>query len=196
MLKIFFPGFDHHFLFDHSSGHTAKVHDGLTVTKMVKKACGKKQPMRDTVMSEDCLGPYVHEDCLKVGDIQRMYFQEEGKGPFYMKPRDVIEKKFDRKTGKMIKVDKDRYELFAELFGKKLLIGKHQYNKEALQKIACQNGISTKKKVEEIQNGWVNCPKGVFQVLWEHGWIDPSVRCDRYTMKGKDSEMIKDCDAK
>ena len=82
ILKICFPGFDHHFLFDQSSGHTAKICDGLTVKKMVKKACGKKQPMQDTVMTEDCRGPCVHADFLKVGDIQQMYLQEEDKGPF------------------------------------------------------------------------------------------------------------------
>ena len=41
------------------------------------------------------------------------------------------------------------------------------------------------KNIPDIAEGWVNKPKGAFQVLYERGWINQSLDPKDYTMKGK-----------
>jgi hypothetical protein len=39
-----------------------------------------------------------------------------------------------------------------------------------------------------IREGWLNKPKGAFQILFEHRWIDPSNIC-QYTERAQKDEM-------
>ena len=42
---------------DHSAGHTKFREDGLHVGSMNTKYGGKQKALRDTIMTDDCLGP-------------------------------------------------------------------------------------------------------------------------------------------
>ena len=53
------------------------------------------------------------------------------------------------------------------------------------QKLCQKNNIPTSKTIPDIAEGWVNKPKGAFQVLYERGQINPSLDPKEYTMKGK-----------
>ena len=44
-----------------------------------------------------------------------------------------------------------------------------------LQSIAATNGISTHIETDDVQEGWVGRPKGMQQILWEQGLLDPTV---------------------
>ena len=44
------------------------------------------------------------------------------------------------------------------------------------------------QKVPNVAQGWVSKPKGAFQILFEQGWIDPSVDPRKYTWFGRNDE--------
>lgn len=40
-------------------------------------------------------------------------------------------------------------------------------------------------EIPVIKEGWAGKPKGMLQILWERGWLDPSVDPQAYTIAGK-----------
>ena len=54
--------------------------------------------------------------------------------------------------------------------------------KELIQR-AKDNGIQVTSASEKILEGWQGKAKGLLQVLWERGFIDPN-NLDRYTLNG------------
>jgi hypothetical protein len=61
---------------------------------------GKQSRVRDTEIKEEIgyLGP--HSPLLKVGDTQRMIFQEEDAGPYYLSPIFYDLHRYDEVKGK------------------------------------------------------------------------------------------------
>ncbi len=56
-------------------------------------------------------------------------------------------------------------------------------------------GINTFEEIDQVKEGWLNKPKGLLQVCWEHGLINPSIpNVDKaYTINGhKNSLGIQD----
>jgi hypothetical protein len=55
--------------------------------------------------------------------------------------------------------------------------------------LACENHISLYNKEDDIEKGWIGQPKGMLQILWEYGFIDPSVEDPKryYSKDGKTS---------
>ena len=47
--------------------------------------------------------------------------------------------------------------------------------------------IPVEENYHKKKEGWIGKPKGMFQVLWERGWIDTS-KLDYYTIRGKRDE--------
>ena len=47
--------------------------------------------------------------------------------------------------------------------------------KPTLQALCKQSGLPTKCNEEVIIKGWTNKPKGLFQVLFERGWLNPDM---------------------
>ena len=71
-------------------------------------------------------------------------------------------------------VEKTRKELRKELLAIQVKIEKGAKLK-CLQELAAFNGIVLmKKEGKYLKRGWVGKAKGMFQVLWEHGFIDAS----------------------
>jgi hypothetical protein len=60
--------------------------------------------------------------------------------------------------------------------------------------LAHKNDISIWKQKEDIDYGWMGKPKGMLQILWERGFIDPSIEDPEkhYTLDGKDGDGAVD----
>ena len=129
---------------DHSAGHAKFLPDGLHVSNMNVKYGGKPKVVRDSEMTEGCLGPgeakmYLNGDQrstqfdpelttqevdlkLKLGEVQSMSFGPSDPPPFY--------------------------DLAAPPKDKKIV----------------------KRGKRELKEGYVGKAKGMKQVLWERGW--------------------------
>jgi len=80
-LRVLYPEHDFVFLFDHSQGHCKKCTAALQ-SEWVSLLFGGEQPiMCDSEIMEGCLGRF--DPKLRVGNIQKMYFQSTDEGPFY-----------------------------------------------------------------------------------------------------------------
>ena len=72
-----------------------------------------------------------------------------------------------------------------------LLNGKKISAKGNLKKITdlcTQNNISLTKETSVIDEGWVNKPKGMLQILYERGFLEPTRSMKTYTLDGKKDE--------
>ena len=50
-------------------------------------------------------------------------------------------------------------------------------------------GISLTYQKQDVLQGWEGKAKGMEQILWERGWIDPSQDRRTYTVNGKKDTM-------
>lgn len=181
-LKVLYPQFDLHFLFDHSCGHDRQRPDGLNANKMSKGYGGAQPQMRSTIIeNEDFLGPFP--STLSVGDIQYMSFQSHDTGPFYLSTMKRMQRKHTIKTGKKIQKQKTKDMLLADL--RQVGITNVKGTKAQLSKLADQNGIPLTVEIDEMIEGWHGSPKGMLQVLFERGFIDPARNVSDYTVDGK-----------
>jgi len=185
-LCVLYPNFDFVFLFDQSSGHGKRQKDGLSVKLMNKHHAGAGPVMHPTVISEpSCLGPYPK--ILAVGETQSRVFQEGDDGPFYYTEVERHEKKYDRLTGNKKKRDLKKSELINLLQAKLGSSFKAQTYRslEELKILANNNNIAVKVKEDKVNLGWLHKSKGLLQVLWEHGWINPSENINNYVKDKK-----------
>jgi len=55
-----------------------------------------------------------------------------------------------------------------------------------LQRAATAQGIALEEEVTKVVKGWVGKPKGLLQVLWERGFVDPTITnpYKHYTING------------
>jgi hypothetical protein len=185
---IFGEQYEFLFLFDHSCGHDKKRADGLIVENMKKMYGGKQPKMRSTEIQNTYgyLGQYP--SILSQGSIQKMIFEEGDIGPFWMTEQQRIESKYDIGTG----VKKKRELTIAELREKLLQVGyTASGRKKDLQQAAQARGIHTFEEIDQVKEGWLNKPKGLLQVCWERGLINPSIpNVDKaYTINGRKNSL-------
>jgi hypothetical protein len=76
--------FDTIWLLNHSCGHDCGRGDGLSVENMRGDWGGKQSRVRDTEIKEEIRYHGPLSPLLKVGDIQRMIFQEDDEDTYYM----------------------------------------------------------------------------------------------------------------
>ncbi|CAN0251556.1 unnamed protein product, partial [Hapterophycus canaliculatus] len=139
---------------DHSSGHAKQRENGLHVSNMNVKYGGKQRILRDSVMTEGCLGP----------EEAKMYFAD-GKWSTQFSAEAVV---FDQK----LKVGETQTSTFA--------VGAPPpfYDWEAPRR---DTPIVPKRKRkpktstgsgadEKIKDGYEGKAKGEKQYLWERGW--------------------------
>jgi hypothetical protein len=62
---------------------------------------------------------------------------------------------------------------------------KRSYDLPELQGIATAQNIDLKVKERTLVEGWAGKPKGLLQVLWGTGWINPDVALKEYIKAGK-----------
>jgi hypothetical protein len=76
-------------------------------------------------------------------------------------------------------------ELVTDIQATRLTLEQRKYHLKELQELAvsCELDIRVveRKKIE----GWAGKPKGLLQVLWETGWIDPELPRSKYNKAGK-----------
>jgi hypothetical protein len=61
-------------------------------------------------------------------------------------------------------------------------------NKKELQKRCSEAGVPVQIATEKVTEGWEGKPKGMLQILFERGCIDPN-RMNEYTVDGKNDEF-------
>jgi hypothetical protein len=138
------------------------------------------------------LGDYATEiGILQVGAVQKMIFSEEDQGPFWMTPAEQEATKHDYPTGETVTRQLRRDEIFARLQAKSIQ-GIRGKLKDELIAIANAHNVSVSETMENIEEGWLGKPKGLKQILYERGFIDPR-NPGKYTMAGSkvDGEINK-----
>ena len=55
-----------------------------------------------------------------------------------------------------------------------------------IEKWAEEFSIALEIETPVIKPGWENAPKGLLQVLWERGWVNPDAVVKKYTLKNND----------
>ena len=143
-LQVMHPGHDFVFLFDQSSGHTSLRAGGLNAGQMNVKYGGKCQPMRLSVLSKECIGPFP--SLLKPGDTQHMSFPsldecDDTDGPYWMpkeereaKKLDIIRLLFTSKPKSVAKIKRDQ-------LNKELIKTAKQTTKKEALNLAVRNNI-------------------------------------------------------
>ena len=184
VLNTLHPEFDFIFLFDHSCGHDRKRPDGLCCNSVRKEWGGKQPKMRETkIETNEYLGPFQHELTLPVGSIQRMHFLASDVGPYYLLAADKELKRTDRPTGTTIKRFRNKADLQKDLAATGVSA---KGSKDELQALCKNKNVPIEEEIAGVEEGWVGKPKGMLQILWERGFIDPEKtnKAD-YTLSGK-----------
>ena len=93
-----------------------------------------------------------------------------------MSPTERLAKRFDTRRENIEETrEKTKAVLYdGELQGKGVSLPKHKnkITKAALRDLATVTNIPLTVTAEKVDEGWVGKAKGMFQVLWERGWID------------------------
>jgi hypothetical protein len=185
VVKTLHPEFDFVFLFDHSCGHDRQRPDGLSVPKANKTFGGTQPKMRKSKMeTEEFLGPFP--TILEVGGYQHMVYQDSDSGPWYKSEAERLASKFDRQTGDSRTKIRKKEAMEIDLRAKGV---RAKGNKVAIVELCKQNDVPYRVTTETILEGWSGKPKGMLQILWERGFIDPVIEPTRaeafYTNDGK-----------
>jgi hypothetical protein len=88
----------------------------------------------------------------------------------------------DRPTGKVHTKNKMKEMILDDLKGRGINMSGTVLQ---LKEIAQRNNIPLVFEQQEILKGWQGQPKGMLQVLWEHGFIDGSKLEKYYTLEGR-----------
>ena len=86
-------------------------------------------------------------------------------------------------TGKTKKKKKNKAQLLEELKQKGVTT---RGNREQLLTLCQQNGITEEEEIEIVKEGWFGKQKGMYQILWERGYLDLQ---KEYTVDGKKDEF-------
>ncbi len=62
-------------------------------------------------------------------------------------------------------------------------------NKQQIKNMTERAGIPLTYQKQDIIEGWEGKAKGMEQILWERGWIDPNEDQKSYTVHGKKDSM-------
>jgi hypothetical protein len=167
--------FDFLFIFDHSSGHDRKPAGSSLDAKVLNVGYGGSQPVQNPSLIagvEGFLGDHAQQ--LQVGDTQHFIFQDGDTGPYFLTEAQRNEKKFDTPTGRLLSKKKTKKELATELVSLGL-VDVHNVPSwlAELQEKANQHNIDLKVSVPLIVEGWMGKAKGLNQIAWERGLIDP-----------------------
>jgi len=141
--------------------------------------------MRKSKMeTEEFFGPFPAK--LQVGDYQHMVYEEGDVGPFYMTDMERQASKSDSLTGVSKQKMRRKDDMEKDLRAKGV---RAKGNKVAIVELCKQNNVPYTVTAEAIKEGWNGKPKGMLQILWERGFIDPAIEPTKaesfYTNDGK-----------
>jgi hypothetical protein len=88
----------------------------------------------------------------------------------------------DRPSGKKIKRFRNKGDLLKELQSRGVSA---KGRKNELQILCKQKNIPIEEELDEVVEGWEAKPKGMLQILWERGFVDPLKKKEDYTLQGK-----------
>jgi len=168
VLKYVYPECDICFEVDNSSGHGKAKVDGLNVAKMSSSWGGKQPKLRDSIITENCLGPY--NPLLKVGDTQCMVFAPGCLPPHF----DHFAPQNDQSLGATKMRNMYKAELVLAIVTAYPLMKVDKLKVDELRSRAVELKIATTLTEDHIKEGYMHKAKGVKQVLFERGWLDPS----------------------
>jgi hypothetical protein len=133
------------------------------------------------------LGPHEHDCKLKVGDEQKMIFGPDDEGPYWMTPEEKEKTRKDQYGPTTTQREYTKPQLIEMLKREGIMSPKG--NKQQIRDMAQQAGLALTYLKREIIQGWDGKPKGMEQILWERGWIDPNVARKVYTVHGTKDSM-------
>ena len=108
----------------------------------------------------------------KMGGIQQTVFQESDEGPFYMNEISKESCWHDEVYSEKINIkNRLKTDLCEDL--ERLRINTRGKTIKEVQQMAESRNIPIKVEGDDINEGWVGEPKGLWQVLWEHGLLVP-----------------------
>lgn len=199
-LKVLHPNLDYVFLFDHSQGHNRKRKDGLDTNGMNKLWGGKQPPMRESKITEGCLGTFPRT--LQPGDVQQMCWPTKEEltsddiGPFHLTPGERVLRRDDIFHDEWTEKDKPLPMLIKEIREKtrdqpNYLKNGDKTRLNVAKLAAIELTIPLKYREQKIDEGWCGKPKGLLQILWERGLIDES-KWKQYTVRGTQNKTTKE----
>ncbi len=115
-----------------------------------------------------------------------MVFTEDDDGPFYMSPINRELHRYDEITGTKVK-KRLKKDLCEEL--ERVSFNTRGKTIKEIQELALNWNIPITLVEDDIIEGWVGKPKGIEQVLWEHGQLNPNVT---YVAKIKKDDTNKE----
>ena len=118
------------------------------------------------------LGPFQHPDRLNIGDVQSMQFVHSDVGPLYLSDEEKTAKRFDRESGEIEKKKYTRSQLIKMIQEKST---KPKGNLKDIQALVVRLQIPIEFERNKTEEGWSGKQKGSLQILWERGFIDPSL---------------------
>jgi hypothetical protein len=180
--KVMYPGKVPIIFTDWSQGHARKRPDGLDINRMNKGFSGKQVASRDSIVKNNCWGPFSYEGMLQkpIGAAklkQSFIFQESDEGPCYMSSQQRLATKYDRVVPGETRKEHMSVEELRKNMKRGLDVPPQHINemtKSQLKKRAEQKGLSHYRLVPKLEVGWAGKQKGMLQILWETGWVDGS----------------------
>lgn len=141
--------------------------------------------MRESkIESEEYLGPHDHDLKLRVGDVQKMQFEDknhlgqEQRGPLLWS-EEQRQNRISVIEGKTL-VDKNKEDMKTDLANRQMFTAG---TAKQLKERCLAAGISLQKEVDHVAvQGFIGIAKGMYEILWERGFIDPNV--EKYTIDG------------
>ena len=142
---------------------------------------GEQNEMRESeIKNNSYLGPFEHPQKLKVGDTQRMQYNQDDIGPFHLSKQKREELKFDCETNEN-EIKKYTHAQLIDMIGAKTNQTHVGGSYQQILDLAKELDIPTEYKRTKIQEGWFGKPKGMIQILWERGFINPNKSVRDYT---------------
>jgi hypothetical protein len=143
-----------------------------TVARKYGAFGGAQQETRDSKI--EVVDGYVGtlQRILQVGQNQVFVFRMGDREPFWMTPAERIATMHDHPTGTMKEDSKTKKELLQDLLDKGVNVPRGLgHGKKKLQLYATENDISLTITRANVNQGWMNKPKGLLQVFvgaWFH----------------------------
>jgi len=135
---------------------------------------------------DDSLYLELYPNTLMVGNEQTMTFDVSDNCPFYLSEEQCQqEQKHDQSTGKTKTCKLKKSGLINALEGKLgiTFLSTNYWTINALNVLASNHGVAIDIEEDEIIQGWMNKPKGLLQILWEQGWINPNENMNNYVIE-------------
>jgi hypothetical protein len=187
VVTTLYPQYNFLFLFDHSCGHDRMPEDALRVDGMNTGYGVEQNIMGESIIKgeDGYLGP--HNCKLNVGDVQSMVFRSTNNGPYWMTPEEREQTRKDH-FGTTATTKEHTKPHLIELLRQRG-IENAKGSKKQIRNMAERAGISLTYQKQDVLQGWEGKAKGMEQILWERGWIDPSQDQRTYTVNGKKDSM-------